>query len=102
MLATWLIFAFLASLALGRNTRKVCNVPAIGGGEDDGPTINHIFKQCASHSKIVLDKYYVVDTLLLTENLNDVEIELSGTGMSPFLPRGFSFPYVWHTSSIHS
>ena len=76
MLGKFLTLTALAALALGRRT---CKVPAIGGGEDDGPAINTAFKRCATKSKIVLDKYYVVDTLLMAENLNDVEIELSGT-----------------------
>lgn len=74
MLAKFLTLTSLAALALGR---KTCKVPAIGGGEDDGPAINAAFKKCATRSKIVLDKYYVVDTLLMADNLDDVEIELS-------------------------
>ena len=76
MLAKFLTLTALAALALGRRT---CKVPAIGGGEDDGPAMNAAFKKCGTKSRIVLDKYYVVDTLLMAENLNDVEIELSGT-----------------------
>ncbi|KAI0642765.1 pectin lyase-like protein [Trametes meyenii] len=75
------IFLWLA-LALARDIRKTCRVPAIGGGEDDGPAINAAFERCARNAKIVLDKYYVVDTLLLTRGLQNVEIELSGTGDS--------------------
>ena len=60
--------------------QETCRVPAIGGGEDDGPAILAAFKECSRDAKIVLDKYYVVDTLLLTKNLENVEIELSGTG----------------------
>lgn len=83
MLAKFLAFASLAAISLAHNThntRKTCEVPAKGAGQDDGPTINSVFKKCSHNSKIVLDKYYVVDTLLLTENLDNVEIELSGTG----------------------
>lgn len=79
MLATLLALSSLAALALARLS---CKVPAIGGGEDDGPAINAAFKRCAKKGKVVLDKYYVVDSLLLTEDLDDVEIELSGTGKS--------------------
>ena len=78
------LFAFftLISLVLARRPQpKTCVVPAIGGGEDDGPAILAAFKECSRNAKIVLDKYYVVDTLLLTENLENVEVELSGTGM---------------------
>ncbi len=77
MLTKSFTLALLAALALARRT---CKVPAIGGGEDDGPAINAAFKRCAKKSRVVLDKYYVVDTLLLTEDLDDVQIELSGTG----------------------
>ncbi|KAI0370532.1 pectin lyase-like protein [Pilatotrama ljubarskyi] len=79
MLAKLIALASWTALALAHNTRKTCKVPAIGGGEDDGPAINAAFKKCSSNSKIVLDMYYVVDTLLLTEGLDNVEIELSGT-----------------------
>ncbi|KZT22387.1 glycoside hydrolase family 28 protein [Neolentinus lepideus HHB14362 ss-1] len=59
--------------------RTICSVKAIGGGQDDGPNINTAFQQCSSNGRIVLDGYYVVDTLLFTTVLSDVEIELSGT-----------------------
>ena len=85
MLAFFWALLSLVILAASKSTRKVCSVPAIGGGEDDGPAINTAFKQCSSHSKIVLDKYYVVDTLLLTQGLDDVEIELSGTSESKYI-----------------
>ncbi|KAI0716739.1 pectin lyase-like protein [Earliella scabrosa] len=69
----------LASLSAVALARKSCKVHAIGGGEDDGPAINAAFERCAKKSRVVLDKYYVVDTLLVTKDLDDVEIELSGT-----------------------
>ncbi|KAJ8474976.1 hypothetical protein ONZ51_g6872 [Trametes cubensis] len=87
MLAKFLALASLAAVSLAHNThntRKTCEVPAKGAGQDDGPTINSVFKKCSHNSKIVLDKYYVVDTLLLTQNLDNVEIELSGTGDTTF------------------
>ncbi|TBU59413.1 pectin lyase-like protein [Dichomitus squalens] len=68
------------ALAHGRDPhQKTCHVPAIGGGEDDGPAILAAFKECSKNAKIVLDKYYVVDTLLLTKGLENVDVELSGT-----------------------
>ncbi|KAH8103049.1 pectin lyase fold/virulence factor [Cristinia sonorae] len=73
---------FLASIAASvaaHNNRRVCKVKALGGGQDDGPNILKAFKKCAKKGKVVLDEYYVVDTLLLTTGLEDVEIELSGT-----------------------
>ncbi|KAL1949040.1 hypothetical protein VTO73DRAFT_10846 [Trametes versicolor] len=76
MLANFVALLFLSALAVARRT---CKVPAIGGGEDDGPAINAAFERCSKNAKVVLDKYYVVDTLLLTKDLDDVEIELSGT-----------------------
>ena len=86
MLTILLTFLLLGSFALV-NGRCTCRVPAIGGGEDDGPAINAAFKKCSKNAKIVLDKYYVVDTLLVTKDLDDVEIELSGTSAY-----AFSFP----------
>ncbi|KAI9065287.1 glycoside hydrolase family 28 protein [Trametes sanguinea] len=85
MFAKTLALVSLAALCFAHNTgngggsRKTCEVPAKGAGQDDGPTINSVFKKCSRNSKIVLDKYYVVDTLLQTEGLDNVEIELSGT-----------------------
>ncbi|KAH9852246.1 pectin lyase-like protein [Lenzites betulinus] len=76
MLDIFLALIFLASISAARRT---CKVEAIGGGEDDGPAINAAFERCSKNAKVVLDKYYVVDTLLLTKGLDDVEIELSGT-----------------------
>ena len=70
----------MASVVFAHGLHKTCVVSAIGGGEDDGPAINAAFERCSYSSKIVLDKYYVVDTLLLTKDLDNVEIELSGTG----------------------
>lgn len=77
-----ILFLGALSFACGNTSRpqKTCNVPAIGGGEDDGPAILAAFKECSRDAKIVLDKYYVVDTLLLTKDLDNVQIELSGTG----------------------
>ena len=81
MFAKLFALSTLLALVLARRPQpKTCVVPAIGGGEDDGPAILAAFKECSRNAKIVLDKYYVVDTLLLTENLENVEVELSGTG----------------------
>ena len=73
----------LASLAAVASARLTCTVPHLGGGQDDGPAINAAFKRCAKNGKITLNKYYSVNSLLLHTNLDDVEIELSGTG--PFI-----------------
>ncbi|KIJ62472.1 glycoside hydrolase family 28 protein [Hydnomerulius pinastri MD-312] len=56
-----------------------CTVVPLGGGQDDGPNILSAFAQCASGGTVVLDKYYVVNTVLVTTGLKDVGIELSGT-----------------------
>ncbi|CAL1699407.1 unnamed protein product [Somion occarium] len=71
-----LVLAALLSTAVARLT---CDVKNLGGGQDDGPNILAAFKRCAKNGRITLDKYYVVDTLLLTDGLDDVEIDLSGT-----------------------
>ena len=67
-------------VTVGVSARLSCKVPHLGGGQDDGPAINAAFRRCAKHGKIVLDQYYLVDSLLFTTGLDDVEIELSGTG----------------------
>lgn len=69
----------LSALAALASARLDCKVAHLGGGRDDGPAINAAFKRCAKNGKVVLDKYYLVDSLLFTTGLDDVEIELSGT-----------------------
>ena len=76
-----LLLAVLCTVASARLSCKV-RIPNLGGGRDDGPAINAAFQRCAKNGKVVLDKYYLVDTLLFTTGLDDVEIELSGTGMN--------------------
>ncbi|KAF9221196.1 glycoside hydrolase family 28 protein [Gyrodon lividus] len=56
-----------------------CTVIPLGGGQDDGPNILYAFETCKSGGTIVLDQYYVVNTVLVTTGLKDVGIELSGT-----------------------
>ncbi|PCH35370.1 hypothetical protein WOLCODRAFT_80111 [Wolfiporia cocos MD-104 SS10] len=58
---------------------RVCTVVPLGGGQDDGPTINAAFKECSENAAVVLDSYYSVNTLLLTEGLSHVDIILNGT-----------------------
>ncbi|KAI0828649.1 pectin lyase-like protein [Trametes gibbosa] len=72
------LFALILLVGISA-ARRSCKVKAIGGGEDDGPAINAAFERCSKNAKIVLDKYYVVDSLLHASGLDDVEIELSGT-----------------------
>ncbi|KAH9833270.1 pectin lyase-like protein [Rhodofomes roseus] len=75
-----LLYASLTLLASAVSAyEKVCRVTPLGGGQDDGPTINNVFAECASEATIVLDGYYSVNTLLLTEGLSHVDILLSGT-----------------------
>ncbi|KAG6372109.1 glycoside hydrolase family 28 protein [Boletus reticuloceps] len=57
---------------------NTCKVIPIGGGQDDGPNIIDAFDTCKSGGTIVLDKYYVVNTVLVITGLQDVSIELSG------------------------
>lgn len=73
------LLALTASLAAVASARLSCVVNALGGGEDDGPNILKAFDRCKNNGKVVLAGYYVVDTLLLTTGLNDIEVELSGT-----------------------
>jgi len=58
---------------------NTCRVIAKGAGQDDAPTILNAFSSCGTNGQIILDGYYVVNTLLKTINLKTVEIQLSGT-----------------------
>jgi len=78
MLLTIMHYLLASAFAMVAHS-ATCNVPALGGGQDDGPAILSAFKKCSKNSVINLDKYYVVDTLLLTTGLDNVEINLSGT-----------------------
>ena len=75
-----ILTALLLLVAVASAYEKVCRVTPLGGGQDDGPNINSVFAECASEATIVLDGYYSVNTLLLTEGLSHVDILLSGTG----------------------
>lgn len=69
------------SIAAGGGVEKngsTCRVVPIGGGQDDGPNILTALEQCNNGGTVVLDSYYVVNTVLVTD-LQDVNIELSGT-----------------------
>ncbi|KAH7925795.1 glycoside hydrolase family 28 protein [Leucogyrophana mollusca] len=57
---------------------STCKVIPLGGGQDDGPNILSAFAQCGTDGTIVLDRYYVVNTVLVTTGLKNVGIELSG------------------------
>ena len=81
---------------------KTCTVIPIGGGQDDGPNIIYAFDACKSGGTVVLDKYYVVNTVLVITGLQDVRIRFSGVGEShPFNSR--SPPFNRRVfSTIHS
>ncbi|KZS92111.1 pectin lyase-like protein [Sistotremastrum niveocremeum HHB9708] len=86
LIRTTLIIGFLGSTSVvfgsNPNVRKqgsTCTVVARGAGQDDGPSINAAFQECSKNSKVVLNDYYVVNTLLKTTGLSNVQIELSGT-----------------------
>lgn len=71
---------FVVALAAGALAwDKICAVQPLGGGRDDGPSINQAFKDCSENAAIILDSYYSVNTLLLAEGLSHVDIVLSGT-----------------------
>lgn len=73
-----LALVYLATTALAWDT--ICAVKPLGGGRDDGPSINAAFENCSNNAAIILDGYYSVNTLLLAQNLSHVDIVLSGTG----------------------
>ncbi len=79
------VFAFILALFLLVGTaRSDCEVDVHeprhpSDTRDDGPAINAAFQKCARGGKVVLDKFYIVDSLLFTTDLHNVEIELSGT-----------------------
>lgn len=76
----------LLPVALAASHVKVdgstCTVTPIGGGQDDGPNIIRAFDACKSGGTIVLDRYYVVNTVLVITGLQDVKIEFSSVGAS--------------------
>lgn len=83
--ASLLPFAFAASPSRVRVDGNTCAVTPIGGGQDDGPNIIRAFDVCKSGGTIILDRHYVVNTVLVITGLQDVSIELSGVGASPSL-----------------
>ncbi|EIW74312.1 hypothetical protein CONPUDRAFT_133182 [Coniophora puteana RWD-64-598 SS2] len=71
--------AFAASNPNVQVDGSTCRVVPLGGGQDDGPNILDAFSTCSSGATVVLDSYYVVNTVLITTGLQDVSVELSGT-----------------------
>lgn len=92
---------------------NVCQVEALGGGKDDGPNILEAFKNCSSNALIVLDgnytgectrlDFFIYDAhrltlwvepvgTLLTANLSNVDIALTGTLQVRSRSR---FPRAW-------
>lgn len=59
-----------------------CTVVPLGGGQDDAPSILDAFRSCGSGGTVVLDKYYVVNTVLVITGVRNVSIVLSGVGGS--------------------
>ncbi|KAH7915770.1 glycoside hydrolase family 28 protein [Hygrophoropsis aurantiaca] len=55
-----------------------CTVVPLGGGQDDGPNILSALAQCNNGGTVVLNQYYVVGTVLVTNGLKDIGIKLSG------------------------
>ena len=72
------VLSFLLTAAMLAVADPECKV-RVSPGADAGPAINEAFKRCSRHAKVTLDGFYTVNTLLLTTNLTDVEVELSGT-----------------------
>ncbi|GJJ10571.1 hypothetical protein Clacol_004798 [Clathrus columnatus] len=60
-------------------TGNTCHVRAKGAAQDDGPTILDAFSLCNNNHEILLDEYYVVNTVMNTTGLSNVQIQLSGT-----------------------
>ncbi|GKT63350.1 glycoside hydrolase family 28 protein [Colletotrichum tofieldiae] len=54
-----------------------CQVP--GGTSDDSPAILAALKQCNNGGTVVLDKTYTIGSVLQTESLSNIAIQLSGT-----------------------
>lgn len=50
-----------------------------GGTSDDGPAIAAALVSCNNGGTVVLDKMYTIGTVLQTNTLNNVAIELTGT-----------------------
>ncbi|KAG9312452.1 pectin lyase fold/virulence factor [Chiua virens] len=76
---------------------NTCTVVPIGGGQDDGPNIIHAFDACGSGGTIVLDRYYVVNTVLVITGLHDANIQLSGSNIPRTSRIGHPTLTIWST-----
>lgn len=79
-----------------------CTVLPIGGGQDDAPNIINAFDACRSGGTVVLDQYYVVNTVLVITDLQNVNIQLSGVGQSVPLHHRYYAIHSAHFSTIHA
>ncbi|KZL71780.1 glycoside hydrolase family 28 protein [Colletotrichum incanum] len=62
---------------LSSTTALTCQVP--GGTSDDSPAILAALKQCNNGGTVVLDKTYTMGSVLQTDFLSNIAIQLSGT-----------------------
>ncbi|GJC88930.1 putative exopolygalacturonase X [Colletotrichum liriopes] len=74
-----MVFQTLITLlsVLSSAAALTCQVP--GGTSDDSPAILAALKQCNNGGTVVLDKTYTIGSVLQTESLSNVAIQLSGT-----------------------
>ncbi|WYZ36351.1 hypothetical protein EsH8_XIII_000003 [Colletotrichum jinshuiense] len=63
--------------AVGSAAALTCQVA--GGTSDDSPAILAALKQCNNGGTVVLDKTYTIGSVLQTESLSNIAIQLSGT-----------------------
>ena len=72
-----LYFLTIWAYAAGSVAAVTCEVP--GGASDDSPAIAAALASCNNGGTVILDKTYTIGTVLQTNNLNNVAIELTGT-----------------------
>ena len=69
----------LALMGLAIRAVKAATCEVAGGTSDDGPAIKAALTTCNNGGTVLLDKIYTIGTVLETDSLSNVAIELTGT-----------------------
>ncbi|KAJ0360461.1 hypothetical protein COL154_007555 [Colletotrichum chrysophilum] len=69
----------LISMLAAVSSAAALTCQVAGGTSDDSPAILAALKQCNNGGTVVLDKTYTIGSVLQTEDLSNIAIQLSGT-----------------------
>ncbi|TVY82545.1 putative exopolygalacturonase X [Lachnellula suecica] len=73
------ILQTIALLGFASRAARAATCEVAGGTSDDGPAIKTALASCANGGTVLLDKTYTIGSVLETNDISNVAIELTGT-----------------------